>query len=348
MKTRMSKLILMLIIFILPRPATAAEKIKIGPAEFEISKKSENGLGACINEVAPKVSYKFAQLGQQEEERATRATKRGERETTERERKRIQRRRIRKEMIRIPAGEFMMGSPSAGGDADEHPQHKAYVDSFHLDKHAVTNTLFKAFVDATGYVTDAETKGWGYVWNGSNWWSNTDGATWRNPQGPNSGIDEIMDHPVVQVSWNDAQAYAQWAGKRLPTEAEWEYACRAGTTTKYNVGDSMTHNGANYEDVGERDMWRRTAPVGSFARNVWGLYDMHGNVWEWCQDWYGRDYYSNSPAKTPKGPRSGQARVVRGGSWGSNADSIRSAYRFYCAPLGRNDSLGFRCAKDIE
>ena len=157
------------------------------------------------------------------------------------------------------------------------------------------------------------------------------------------------------MTWNDATAYAKWAGKRLPTEGEREYAARGGLVGKrYPWGDEITHDDANYAGTGGKDKWEGwpnggTAPVGSFVANGYGLYDMAGNVWEWCQDWYGSDYYSKSPAKNPPGPGTGSYRVLRGGSWNLSSNSLRVAYRYNYTPTDRNlTGLGFRCVSGLR
>ena len=245
-------------------------------------------------------------------------------------------------MVLIPAGEFMMGSPSGEGDDDERPQHKVYVDAFYMDKHEVTNAQYKKFVEATSHVTEAEKRGKSWVWTGK--WEEMPGANWHHPGGPRSEIGEILGHPVIHVSWDDAIAYARWAGKRLPTEAEWEYACRAGNTTKYFFGNSerglgeyawYTSNSSN-----------KTHPAGQKKANAWGLCDMYGNVWEWCSDWYDKDYYRNSPSRNPAGPTNGHSRAIRGGSWRANPAYMRSGNRHIFTPGYTYDLIGFRCAQD--
>ena len=220
------------------------------------------------------------------------------------------------EMVLIPAGEFLMGSPEGGGDDDEHPQHTVFVDAFYMDKYEVTNAQYKQFMDATGH-------------RAPGYWGD---EKYNQP-----------DRPVVGVSWHDAKAYCQWAGKRLPTEAEWEKAARGGLVgKKYPGGDTLFHNDANYSGTGGKDTWSETAPVGSFAPNGYGLYDMAGNVWEWCADWFGSGYYANSPAQNPVGPDSGSFRVLRGGSWLSVAYGLRAANRGDFDPSNSYYGSGFR------
>lgn len=226
-------------------------------------------------------------------------------------------------MVFIPAGRFRMGSPSGEGDNDEHPQHEVHIDAFYMDKHEVTNARFKAFIDETGYdgKSDADND---YL------------KDWKNGAYP-SGEG---GHPVIWVSWKNAQTFAKWDGKRLPTGSEWEYACRAGTTTKYSTGNSISHNDANYFGTEGKDRWDGTSPVGSFSSNDWGLYDMHGNAWEWCSDLYNDSYYNKSPLTN------GRYNVVRGGSPLFDPDSLRSAARSGRSPDHTIYGLGFRCAQD--
>ena len=223
------------------------------------------------------------------------------------------------EMVLIPAGQFLMGSPEGEGDDWEHPQHTVFVDTFYMDKYEVTNAQYKQFVDATGHKVP---RYWG-------------DEKYNQP-----------DHPVVGISWYDAKAYCQWAGKRLSTEAEWEKAARGGLVgKKYPWGDDITHDYANYEGTGGKDIWSETSPVGSFAPNGYGLCDMAGNVWEWCADWFSPNYYASSPMQEPTGPSSGSAPVLRGGGWNSGHPGLlRVAFRAGDgSPTGTFEGGGFRC-----
>jgi formylglycine-generating enzyme required for sulfatase activity len=244
-------------------------------------------------------------------------------------------------MVLIPAGEFLIGSPNYEGRADEHPQYKVFLDAYYIDKYEVTNEQFKKFVDATGYVTEAEKGGGGYVWNGKSWPQNKN-ASWKDPLGNGQSIASKINYPVVQVSWNDAAAYANYYGKRLPTEAEWEKAARAGSTTKYCFGNSGTNLGDYAWYVVNSN--KQTHPVGARKPNAFGIYDMHGTAWEWCNDWYNDNYYKSSPVNNPKGPSNGLGRVLRGGGWFSSAGYCRSAFRNWDPPSFKYVNYGFRCA----
>jgi formylglycine-generating enzyme len=277
-------------------------------------------------------------------------------------------------LVLIPAGEFYMGStPLEIGqvrridptfkkewEQEEQPQHRVRISRpFYLDVHEVTRKEFAQFVRATGYQTDAKRDGKGGC--------GFDAATGEFRQDPvydwqNPGFSQNENEPVVNVSWNDATAFCEWLSRkekavyRLPTEAEWEYACRAGTTSLFYTGDepeSLTTVGnvadgtlkakfANWTTIGGRDGYAFTAPVGSFQPNGFGLFDMHGNVWEWCQDWYASGYYAKSPENDPQGPLRGSVRVFRGGSWYDAADLCRSAFRYWDVPTYRDYFLGFR------
>ena len=224
------------------------------------------------------------------------------------------------EMILIPAGEFIMGSPEGEGDNNEQPQHTVFLDAFYIDKYEVTNAQYKQFMDATGH-------------KAPEYW---DDEKYNQP-----------NQPVVGVTWHDAVAYAKWAGKRLPTEAEWEKAARGVDGRKYPWGNEWNSSKCN-SNVGG-DEYKYTAPVGSFpdGASPYGVMDMAGNVWEWCADWYDRNYYSRSPQQNPKGPDSGSRRVLRGGSWGYDTDYLRCASRSGSAPADRSRNGGFRCAQDV-
>lgn len=214
--------------------------------------------------------------------------------------------------VLIPAGEFLMGSPEGVGTSDQYPQHMVYVDSYYIDKHEVTVGQYKDFAKDTG----------------------------RQMRGqPLRSTDQ---HPASHVTWDDADAYCKWAGGRLPTEAEWEKAARGATTTKWSFGDDESK-------LGEYAWYSQNSgggahPVGQKKPNQYGLYDMHGNVWEWCSDWNSEDYYKSSPAKNPKGPAEGIARIVRGGSWNVLGDYLFSSNRLSGKSDESNDFIGFRCA----
>lgn len=233
------------------------------------------------------------------------------------------------EMVLIPAGEFQMGSND--GSSDEKPVHTVYVDAFYMDKYEVTNALYKKFMDATGHKAPL-------YWNDSK--------------------NNAPDQPVRGVSWHDGAAYAKWAGKCLPTEAEWEKAARGGLSgKKYPWGDELTHDDANYSGTGGRDRWGYTSPVGSFDPNGYGLHDMTGNVWEWCADEYSSSYYRVSERNNPEGPGVAVTfdnsdfttvrtpRVLRGGScYVGNLYGLRVADRHNDNPTRALSIVGFRCA----
>ena len=261
------------------------------------------------------------------------------------------------ETVLIKGGTFRMGADD--GLPHERPAHDVTLGSFRMDKHEVTVARFRAFVAATGYQTDADRWGWSGVFNTrSGKWDVVHGATWRHPRGPGSTARD--DEPVTQVSWNDAAAYAKWAGMRLPTEAEFEYAARGGLSGKpFAWGDDLRPNGkpvANWlqgtfpnNDTAE-DGYAGVAPVGMFPPNGYGLHDMTGNVWEWCADFYADDYFSHSPKENPKGPVSGTDRVIRGGSFlcaENFCTNFRVAGRSKNDVESANNNLGFRCVIDV-
>lgn len=306
-------------------------------------------------------------------------------------------------MVYITGGTFMMGGDNDQADQDEFPKHKVTVDAFWMDEHEVTNAQFRDFVEATGYLTTAERiPDWEELKKQlppgtpkpddsqlvaaslvftppaqavdlndySKWWSWVAGASWKHPQGPGSDINGKDNFPVVHISWDDAMAYCKWKGKRLPTEAEWEYAARGGRQNAiYPWGNEHISKGnakansweGNFPNNNtKKDGFANLAPVKSYAANGFRLYDMAGNVWEWCADWYRNDYYEQSMTtagiKNPKGPTDSfdpeepytPKKVSRGGSFMCN-DSYCSGYRVARRMKSSKDSgmsnLGFRCVE---
>lgn len=219
------------------------------------------------------------------------------------------------EMVSVPAGEFWMGSEENDAYAAEKPRRRVYLDAFRIDKYEVTNALYRRFIDARAYRTPS-------YWNDSNW------------NQPNQ--------PVVGVSWDDANAYCIWAGKRLATEAEWEKAARGTDGRKYPWGEQWD---ANRTNSGESKLGK-TVPVGSYSGGVspYGAHDMASNVWEWVADWYDANYYLSAPSRNPRGPDSGQLRVRRGGSWYDIPRNMRTSTRSSYGPDVPSSGLGFRCA----
>ena len=261
-------------------------------------------------------------------------------------------------MVLIPAGTFRMGT--IDGVAYETPVHAVDLAAFFIDRTEVTVRDFARFVETTGYETEAETIGWSGVFDpDQHRWGSVSGANWRHPEGP-TRPRAADDEPVTQVSWNDATAYARWIGKRLPTEAEWEYAARGGIDqAPYVWGHVLRPGGrpaANFwqgpfpdHDTGE-DGFRGRAPVGRFAPNGYGLLDMTGNVWEWCADWYADGYYAQSPRTSPRGPASGTERVQRGGSWLCSENycaRYRPGARNHATPDTGLNHTGFRLVTDV-
>lgn len=276
--------------------------------------------------------------------------------------------------VPLPGGTFRMGTEDAAGfpDDGEGPVREVRLSPFEIGACAVTNAEFAEFAADTGYTTDAERFGWSYVFAGflpgalrrssprpeqTPWWCGVEGATWRAPEGPGSGIDDRLDHPVVHVSWHDAAAYCEWAGGRLPTEAEWEYAARGGLDqARYPWGDELTPGGEHRCNIWQgmfptknlvEDGYRGTAPVDAFPPNGYGLHNVAGNVWEWCADRWGTQHPA-APVTDPRGPAEGENRVMRGGSYMCH-DSYCNRYRVAARTSNTPDSsvgnLGFRCVR---
>ena len=279
-------------------------------------------------------------------------------------------------MVPIPGGVFQMGSSDADGFAadGEGPVRDVTVAPFRIDATAVSNVRFAVFAEETGYMTDAERFGWSFVFAGfigpcadtvegvvpgAPWWRGVRGASWRAPEGPGSSVADRSGHPAVHISWNDAVAYAAWAGKRLPTEAEWEMAARGGLVGKrFPWGDELTPGGERRCNIWQGEFPRvdtggegyvGTAPVDAFQPNGFGLYNMSGNVWEWCADWFSTDWHEQSSPATrvdPQGPPTGTTKVMRGGSHmchASYCNRYRVAARTSNAPDSSAGHTGFRC-----
>jgi formylglycine-generating enzyme required for sulfatase activity len=265
----------------------------------------------------------------------------------------------RMHQVCVPAGEFVMGSLVSDTNSrdDERPQHKVFLDAFWIDQTEITNAMFAKFVAETGYVTDGERIGHGIAYDGD-YWVEVSKASWLYPRGIYSGIENLNNHPVVQISWNDAYAYCQWADRRLPTEAEWEKAARGTDASIYPWGnEDVADHLANFADVNLEvedaessmdDGYQFTAPVGSYPEGAspFGALDMVGNVWEWVADYYSSIYYEDSSVLNPTGPLTGEKRVLRGAAWRYNPKYLRIARRVGDLPEFRIDFGGFRCAQD--
>jgi formylglycine-generating enzyme required for sulfatase activity len=282
-------------------------------------------------------------------------------------------------MVRLDGATFLMGtdSPEAFPADGEGPVREVFVDPFHIDINPVTNRQFAEFVKVTGYQTEAERIGWSFVFQGhilperyeelvertvpgTPWWCLVRGSCWRHPEGPDSTIAGREEYPVVQVSWNDASEYCRWAGKRLPTEAEWEYAARGGLEQKlFPWGDELTPGGRHLCNIwqGEfptldlaEDGFSSVAPADAFPPNGYGLNSLTGNAWEWCADWFDPRYHETASWTNPVGPPSGTARVIRGGSYlchRSYCNRYRVAARTSNTPDSATTNMGFRCVRDL-
>jgi formylglycine-generating enzyme len=308
-------------------------------------------------------------------------------------------------MVLIPGGVFEMGADNNQASADEYPRHKVQLSPFYIDITEVTNAQFKKFIEATHYITTAEKKvDWEALKKNlppgtakppdsllnpgslvfemppapvgldeySNWWVWKQGACWKYPEGIGSSIEGKDNYPVVHVSWYDAMAYCKWAGKRLPTEAEWEFAARGSLVNNvYPWGNEPVNTGepkcnsweGKFPYLNEKkDGFVKLAPVKSFPSNRYGLYDMAGNVWEWCSDWYNAEYYKTIADKTISDPKEMEKsfdplepympkRILRGGSFLCN-DSYCSGYRvarrMKSSPDTGLEHTGFRCVKDVS
>lgn len=277
------------------------------------------------------------------------------------------------EQVVVPTGTFRMGDSMGDGNPGdgETPVHEVTVSEFTIDATSVTNDQFARFVNSTGYRTEAEVFGFSAVFHlaldtdpahvmgnatGTGWWLGVSGADWQNPGGPGSGLEGRGEHPVVHVSWNDAQVYCDWAGRRLPSEAEWERASRGELIgARYPWGDELMRSGGGWNcniwqgsfpvENTIDDGWLTTAPVHSFAPNSYGLWQTVGNVWEWCGDWYDPDYYRHSPPADPPGPEEGAQRVLRGGSYlchDSYCNRYRNSARSSNTPDSSMGNAGFR------
>jgi formylglycine-generating enzyme required for sulfatase activity len=279
-------------------------------------------------------------------------------------------------MVRLEGGRFLMGSEASEAlpDDGEGPVRRVTLAPFHISKYAVTNEQFAEFVRGSGHRTEAERAGWSFVFRnhvpeglrgpampGTPWWVRVDGADWKHPEGPDSSIEGGPHHPVVQVSWNDAVVYAAWAGYRLPTEAEWEYAARGGLEQKtYPWGDEFMSGGRHMcniwqgtfpdVDLGE-DGFTGPAPVDSFEANGLGLFNAVGNVWEWCADFFDPAWHVLATPIAPMGPPSGTEHVMKGGSYLCHASycwRYRNSARTGTQGDTSTGNIGFRVVRDVS
>lgn len=283
-------------------------------------------------------------------------------------------------LVRLGGGVFAMGTTNQRFPADgEGPVREVTLDPFAIAAHELTNRQFKVFASDTGYVTEAERFGWSFVFHhfvteeirqhvssavqGAPWWWQVNGADWKHPNGPGSSWEDAPDNPAVHISWNDAIAFAEWAGMRLPTEAEWEFAARGGLDgATFTWGEELTLDGkhmcniwqGNFPDSNTSDDgFHGTAPAGSFPANGYGIFDAAGNVWEWCSDWWSATFHQNERRTTrinPAGPRQGQAKVIKGGSYlchDSYCNRYRVGARTSSTPDSSTGNMGVRLAMDI-
>ena len=279
-------------------------------------------------------------------------------------------------MVRLDAARFHMGSesPEAFPTDGEGPVRQVTLSPFHISRFAVTNEQFAEFARKTGYRTEAQRFGWSFVFRnhipppqrgpsampGAPWWVRVDGADWSHPEGPDTSILQRPNHPAVHISWNDAQAYCAWAGYRLPTEAEWEYAARGGLDQQtYPWGDDLTPAGRHMcniwqgafpgNDLGE-DGFTSVAPVDTFPPNGYGLFNAVGNAWEWCADYFDPLWHIQATCIDPVGPPSGNERVMKGGSYlchESYCRRYRNAARTGTDPGTSTGHIGFRVVRDV-
>lgn len=279
--------------------------------------------------------------------------------------------KFREKMVYLSGGDFLMGTEDEDcfPEDKEGPVRKVHVNPFYMDRTTVSNREFKQFIDETNYITDAEKYGWSFVFyqflseqqlknspqpHGIPWWFAVEKSYWHQPEGEGSSIADRLDHPVIHVSWNDAKAFCSWAGKRLPTEKEWEFAARGGLEQKkYVWGNELHPNGEHYCNIWQGDFPRTntkedgyigTAPSESFPPNGYGLYNMAGNVWEWCSDWFDKSV-NLSPKVDPNTPK-----AMRGGSYlchYSYCNRYRVAARSSNTMDSSTGNLGFRCVRDV-
>ncbi len=286
------------------------------------------------------------------------------------------------EMVKIPGGKFLMGSEDRDSfkSDGEGPIREVQLGSFLIDPYAVTNHQFSKFVRRTRYITEAEKFGWSFVFAGlatkksitqktksvpnTQWWLAIENANWKHPSGPGSNIEEIMNHPVVHISWHDSMEYCKWAKKRLPTESEWEMAARGGLIqNRYAWGNELSPGNQHMCNIWQgqfpvqntaEDGYVGTAPSKSFPQNGYGLFNMSGNVWEWTSDWFSNTFHQGESQQSlsinPQGPNSGESKVIKGGSYlchESYCNRYRVAARSCNTPDSSTGNMGFRCAKSL-